>query len=60
MRTVTTARITAMRDAEAEGSEARRVYDACLMRRSIPIRKFDFRYVLSLQKHWQAGESCRM
>ena len=34
MRTVTTARITAMRDAEAEGSEARRVYDACLMRRS--------------------------
>lgn len=34
MRTVTTAKITAMRDAEAEGSEARRVYDACLMRRS--------------------------
>ena len=34
MRTVTTAKITAMRDAEAEGGEARRVYDACLMRRS--------------------------
>lgn len=39
MRTVTTAKITAMRDAEAEGNEAegneaRRVYDACLMRRS--------------------------
>ena len=34
MRTVTTAKITELRDAAPEGSEDYRVYDACLMRRS--------------------------